>query len=129
MKCSCDSGKPMSECCGPFLSREKVAETPEQLMRSRYSAFCAKDLDYIQKTTDPQALKDFDRAATEAWMNGATFTKLEVLSSSMEGNKGRVEFRATFQMEGKEPEVHHEVSKFRKQGGVWYFRDGKVYGP
>lgn len=97
-------------------------------MRSRYSAFVDKNLDYVQQTTDPQALKDFDRASTEQWMNEATFTKLEVLKATDEGNKGVVEFKAHFTMAGKD-EVHHEISKFRKQSGVWYFRDGKVILP
>ena len=97
-------------------------------MRSRYSAFVDKNLDYVQETTDPQALRDFDRASTEQWMNEATFNKLEVLKATNEGNKGTVEFKAYFTMGGK-PEIHHEISKFRKQAGVWYFRDGKVIPP
>lgn len=125
MKCPCDSGKSKDQCCGPLLEGQDIANSPESLMRSRYAAFCEKNLDYIQSTTDPQALKNFDRSSTEAWMNGATFTKLEVLSSSEEGNKGRVEFRAHFTMDGTN-QVHHEISKFRRQSGVWYFRDGKV---
>jgi SEC-C motif-containing protein len=128
MSCSCNSGKAKDQCCGPLLSGEEVADSPEALMRSRYSAFVEKNLDYVQGTTDPQALKDFDRASTEQWMNEATFTKLEVLKASDEGNKGTVEFKAHFTMAGKD-EVHHEISKFRKQAGVWYFRDGKVIPP
>jgi SEC-C motif-containing protein len=42
------------------------------------------------------------------------------------GNKGMVEFKAHFKTLGQEPQVHHELSKFRKQSGVWYFRDGKT---
>lgn len=128
MSCSCNSGKPKAQCCGPLLAGEQEAKSPEALMRSRYSAFVDKNLDYVQQTTNPQALKDFDRASTEQWMNEATFTKLEVLKATDEGNKGIVEFKAHFTMGGKD-EVHHEISKFRKQSGVWYFRDGKVILP
>lgn len=94
-------------------------------MRSRYTAFCLKNLDYIVETTDPQARFDMDTAGTEEWMKGAEFTKLDVISSSNEGNKGTVEFKAHFKMNGAD-HVHHEVSKFRKQSGTWYFRDGRV---
>jgi SEC-C motif domain protein len=125
MSCTCNSGKSRAECCGPYLEGDADAPTPEALMRSRYSAFCDKNLEYVEATTDPQALSDFDRESTKAWMDGAQFTKLEVLKSSMDGNKGMVEFKAYFTMEGK-PEIHHEISKFRKQSGIWYFRDGKV---
>ena len=128
MSCTCNSGKSRGECCGPFLEGKAEAPTPEALMRSRYSAFCDKNIEYVEQTTDPQARAEFDRAATQAWMEGAQFSKLEVLKTSAEGNKGMVEFKAYFTMEGK-PEVHHEISKFRKQAGVWYFRDGKVILP
>ena len=63
-------------------------------------------------------------------MDGASFSKLEVLKSSMEGTKGLVEFKAHFKMaEPPSEEVHHEVSRFRKQAGVWYFREGRVVPP
>ncbi len=127
--CYCDSSKPYVDCCQPLIEGEADAETPEALMRSRYTAFCLKNLEYVQETTDPQTRYKMDQASTKAWMDNSEFLKLEVLSASSEGNKGTVEFKATFKMEGQEPEVHHEYSKFRRQGGIWYFRDGKNAAP
>lgn len=94
-------------------------------MRSRYSAFALKKIDYVHATTDPQTRGKFDRAGNEAWANSAVFTGLEILGSREEGNKGEVEFRAHFRAEGTE-HVHHEKSRFRREAGRWYFRDGKV---
>ena len=37
-KCPCGSGKTYAACCKKIISGEKKAETPEELMRSRYSA-------------------------------------------------------------------------------------------
>lgn len=127
-KCYCQSEKDFSSCCEPLLKGEVNASGPEALMRSRYTAFCLKNIDYVMETTDPQARLDTDQNATLEWMNSAEFTRLEVLSSRDEGNKGVVEFKAYFKMNGAD-EVHHELSKFRKQGGIWYFRDGKVFPP
>lgn len=96
-------------------------------MRSRYSAFCLKNMDYVKKTTDSQAVMDW--AANEAWAQQAQFTKLVILNSSDEGNKGLVEFQAFYkvEIEGQEQELsHHEVSRFRKHHGVWYYRDGRI---
>lgn len=96
-------------------------------MRSRYSAFCLKNMDYVKKTTDPQAIMDW--AANETWAQEAEFIKLLILKSSDEGNKGLVEFQAFYKMEvkGQRQELsHHEVSRFRKHQGIWYFRDGRV---
>lgn len=96
-------------------------------MRSRYSAFAVKDMDYIRKTTDPQTASQFDFSGNRKWADDCDFNKLEVLASSEDANKGMVEFKATyFSHSQNKEEIHHEVSKFRKQAGVWYYRDGKV---
>ena len=95
-------------------------------MRSRYSAFFAKNMEYILATTDPQTVLDFDMPATLEWAESAEFTGLEILRIQGEGNKGLVEFKATYRINGGLPQIHHEIAKFRKQAGRWYFREGKV---
>lgn len=97
-------------------------------MRSRYCAYREKKYDYLESTTDPQARGDIDWRANREWAEQSTFTKLEVLETSIEKNKGIVEFRAHFHLNADpaSPQIHHEVSTFRKQAGVWYFRDGKA---
>ena len=57
MKCPCCSGQRFKICCGPLLQKKRLATTPLELMRSRYSAFVNNDLEYIQKTMAGQALK------------------------------------------------------------------------
>ncbi len=73
------------------------------------------------QTIDPQKKVDFANKENKAWMEQSEFIGLEVLSSSMDGNKGHVEFKASFVEDGK-TEVHHEKSKFRKLAGIWYYR-------
>jgi len=125
MKCPCGTGKEFEKCCQPFIEGDKTPSTPEELMRSRYTAFCQQKMEYITKTTDPQALGDYDMKANEEWARNSQFLKLEVLQSSQDGNKGMVEFKATFKTGEGVEETHHEISKFRKQAGIWYFRDGR----
>ncbi len=126
MNCYCQSGRTFGACCEPYLGGDQSAPSAEKLMRSRYSAFCTKNIDYVEETTDPQG--DFDREAALGWMNEAEFWKLEILKSSEEGTKGVVEFKAYFRTPAGE-QIHHEVSRFRKQAGVWFFRDGRVIAP
>lgn len=128
MDCACGSGRPFDDCCGPLLDGTAQAPSPEALMRSRYAAYATKNFDYVLATTDPQRRYDFDHDASRAWMNGSTFTGLEILSSAEEGNKGTVEFVARFRTGDGPEETHHERSRFRKQAGRWYFRDGKMVG-
>ncbi len=125
-KCPCGSEKEFDQCCRPLLEGLKPASTPEELMRSRYTAFVLQKMAYIEMTTDPQTRLDFDMKANEDWARSSRFLGLEILKCSQDGNKGLVEFKAHFQVADQAPQVHHEVSKFRQQGGVCYFREGKI---
>ena len=124
--CPCESNKEFSKCCGPLIEQGTKATNPEQLMRSRYTAFTLKNMKYIFETTHPQARGEFDLKSNQEWADQAQFTKLEILNSSVEANKGIVEFRAHFKMKDMDAAIHHEVAYFRKQEGIWYFRDAKI---
>ena len=52
--CSCNSGRAYAQCCKPIHSRERIAATPEELVRARYSAFANRLPDFLIATTDPQ---------------------------------------------------------------------------
>lgn len=121
MPCPCGSNEKYESCCGPYHNGAAVAPNAEKLMRSRYSAFAMKNMNYIIKTTDPVDLVKFDRTANERWMLESEFLKLEILQSSENENQGTVEFQATFKHMGK-VQTHHEVSAFRKINGNWFYR-------
>lgn len=128
MSCYCGNGANYENCCQPLHKKQKVAQSPVELMRSRYSAFCTKDIPYLIETTDPQARGHIDEESYREWAEMADFKKLEVLKYDDLGNKGHVEFKAWYDIKGKEL-LHHEYSKFRKQSGVWYYREGKDLSP
>ena len=48
--CPCKSGKTFGECCGPIISGEKKAETPEALMRARYSSYVTGDVLFLKSS-------------------------------------------------------------------------------
>lgn len=124
MDCPCGTGRPFASCCQPYITGQALPEHAEQLMRSRYSAYVTTDIDYLAATTDPQCLRDFDADGARAWSEKATFTGLEIVAAEETGAKGVVEFKASYDLpEG--PEVHHEVSTFRKTHGKWMFRSGR----
>ena len=57
-KCYCKSGLEFSACCEPFLRVLEVAPTALSLMRSRYSAYCLGDVNYLQATTHDHTWSD-----------------------------------------------------------------------
>ena len=121
-KCFCGSTKSYDQCCKPFHEGKAVPDTPEKLMRSRYSAYVAGKIQYIADTNDASGRDDFDFEAAEAWSKQSEWLGLEIVAA--QGNE--VEFRARFKSNGKET-VHHEVSLFRFDEGEkrWYYLDGK----
>jgi SEC-C motif-containing protein len=124
-KCPCGTESQYDSCCGLYHSGEENAPTAEKLMRSRYCAFIKKEYDYLEETLDPQTALDFDHEGNRKWAERVHLVKLEILRAEENGNKAVVEFKAHFKENDSEL-LHHEISKFRKQAGIWYFREGKV---
>lgn len=123
--CPCGTGKLFEDCCHPLITGAAKAPSPEALMRSRYSAFARKEMNYIEQTTDPATRSSFDWSANRLWAMQANFTKLEVLWATEDGDHGEVEFKAHFMM-NLAPHVHHEFSIFRRKSGVWYYSEGRT---
>jgi SEC-C motif-containing protein len=125
--CDCGDPRPFERCCGPFLAGA-AAPTAEQLMRSRYTAYVRREIDYLVATHDPDSRDTVDRAATERWANESEWLGLQVLATEAGGpddDTGIVEFVARYRNKGHEL-PHHERSRFRKLDGRWYYVDGEA---
>ena len=118
--CYCGNPASFSECCQRFISGKEFPETPEQLMRSRYSAYAAGEIDYLIDSTHPSTRKLYSRTEMARWMRSNKWLKLEIIKS----DGALVEFKAHFVEGLKSPEIHHERSTFQKENGRWYFLDG-----
>ncbi|MBC87449.1 MAG: hypothetical protein CL677_09770 [Bdellovibrionaceae bacterium] len=125
--CACGRGPQLTECCLPIIKGERPAETAEELMRARYTAFTLKDMDFVAETHDPATRDENDMEANSKWANEAEFVGLEVLDTELgqaKDSKGYVEFRAQFKQAGK-TQSHHERSLFLKKKGKWFFSEAK----
>ncbi|MEY3667680.1 MAG: hypothetical protein RL572_1220 [Pseudomonadota bacterium] len=123
--CRCDSGKPFARCCGPFLSGREQARTPKQLMRSRYTAYALGGHgDYLMKTWHPGTVGPLSAEildeVTLDWRG------LEILDEDQKGDRGRVDFKATYVDEAGNSHVHHEHSAFLRVKGKWLYVEGKM---
>lgn len=123
--CPCGLDKSYTRCCARFINGKAIPATPEELMRSRYVAFTKANIEYIKKTMRPPASLDFDEEGAQAWSARVKWLGLEIVHSSMDGNKGEVEFRALF-ADGDEHRLMHELSIFTKgEDNKWYYVDGE----
>jgi len=120
--CPCGGGRGgarYGECCGPFLAGAP-APTPEQLMRSRFTAFALGDAAYLSETWHPSTAPErLDLDAALHW------ERLEIVRAEATATRGTVEFRALWRP-GATRGVLHEVSRFRFAAGRWYYVDGEV---
>ncbi len=123
--CPCNSGSSYFDCCEPYLNGGEVAATAESLMRSRYTAYVICNVGYLLKTwhpsTRPQAI---DPATIPEWYG------LHIIATEdgAEGDdQGIVEFKAT-SLSVKKTWRLHEVSRFVKEEGQWFYVNGDVKG-
>jgi SEC-C motif-containing protein len=88
-----------------------LATTPEQLMRSRFSAYALGEVDHVFRTWHPRTRPD-DLAPDPR----LTWTRLEVLDATGD----EVEFLAHYETPSG-PGVLHERSTFEQRGGRWVY--------
>jgi SEC-C motif domain protein len=128
--CPCGSGKSYEECCEKLHSGQERAASAELLMRARYSAFEKNEIDFIEKTHKP-GTTDFDREEAQKWATQSTWLGLDVvktLKGSESDQEGIVEFKAHYSNEEGNKFQHHEIAKFEKIDGHWFYSDGDVVG-
>ena len=130
-QCPCGKSKPFEACCGKFLSGKQAAKTPEQLMRSRYTAYALGGCgQYLMATWFPVSAQGL--SADELSEKTQEWTRLEVISSSQQGDKATVEFKAYFtapnalNLDAGQEDVMHEVSEFVRIKSKWYYIGGNV---
>lgn len=116
-------------CCEPYLTGKKHPESPETLMRSRYTAYTQANIDYIKKTMRGKALMGFDELEARRWANRVHWIKLTVFASFMEDSThAYVEFEASF-IDDAYVKSLHENSNFSYEQGQWYYISGTLLPP
>lgn len=125
--CICGKSKPFGACCEPLLSGRQYAKTPEQLMRSRYSAYALGGYGgYLLATWLSVTAQGL--TAEELSEKSLDWQKLRVISSSQKGDAGTVEFEAWYRksLNSNELDVMHEVSEFVRIQSRWLYVGGRV---
>lgn len=121
-----------ANCCEPFITKKKKAPTAESMMRSRYSAYVVKNIDYIDETQVAVEHEKFDKAEALKWAESSEWSGLEIKKTSKgeaADNAGTVEFVAHYKDKASGTELrHHETSLFQKKDGEWKFKEGQIHG-
>jgi len=126
MLCYCNSKKSYNECCELIISGKQDAETAEQLMRSRYSAYVVANVNYLMDSHHPNTRPVKERKNIIKWTKSIIWVSLEIISKQKGqqiDTEGNVEFKALYIENGK-LEYIHEDSYFVKENNKWYYKSG-----
>jgi SEC-C motif-containing protein len=118
--CYCGHSLSFENCCQPIINGIKKASSAEELMRSRYSAYCTQAADYLVNTTHLSTRKFHKKSDILEWSKSNDWLKLEIIAA----NETTVEFKAFYLYENGKAQMHHEKSTFIFEDGNWFYVDG-----
>ena len=121
--CYCGYANTFENCCKPLINSIKSVKSAEELMRSRYSAYCTQEADYLVNTTHLSTRKFHKKAAILDWSQSNNWLKLEVIVAT----ETIVEFKAYYLNENFKATNHHERSRFKNENGTWFYVDGDFF--
>jgi SEC-C motif-containing protein len=122
--CPCGAAAPYVQCCGRFHAGALHLQAPDAaaLMRSRYSAFVLGLHDYLLATWHPRTRP----ASLDADPDSLKWLGLELRRhASTDADHATVEFVARSKLGGRAHRLH-EVSRFVREDGRWYYLDGDM---
>ncbi|MCH9633078.1 MAG: hypothetical protein S4CHLAM6_14290 [Chlamydiae bacterium] len=128
--CPCNAEKSYKNCCYLLHTKERKAQNPLELMKSRFSAYAMDLPDYIIETTHPNNplyLNDkskWKQSINESY-SGVLFKKLEILEHTHNEDEGYVTFMATLEKLGQDISFQ-ERSYFIFEHSNWYYLNGTL---
>lgn len=123
-QCPCGSGLAYMSCCEQLHSGRVIAGSAKQLMRSRYSAFVKKRVNYLIATLHPSKRTPQTEVDIRQTMDSCCWVRLNILETqggTSGDTEGIVEFIAAYETDS--PGLLHERSRFRQEEGRWYYLD------
>ena len=91
-------------------------------MRSRYSAFALRLIDYLIFTSSKALNSQQSRKNLRHWAKANTWMNLEILYASND----QVTFKAYYKDQNQQKQVHHERSYFIREDGQWKYDKGLI---
>lgn len=122
--CYCGSGLSYLNCCQPLHSGAQQALTAEQLMRSRYSAYCTGDYDYLAASHHPSTRGGDEYQPPLQPLDWAYLEILACHRGKAGDERGQVEFIAWYLNPNGELQPLHERSRFVRVDRQWLYLDG-----
>lgn len=123
--CFCGSQQLYADCCEPFHLKAKQPQTPEQLMRARYSAYAVKNAAFVRESYAKEKQAENSLSEIKDFATSCRFINLTVLDSGYNDETGFVKFKAHYFYQDLYCELA-EHSKFIKEDEQWRYLDGEI---
>ncbi|RLV60608.1 hypothetical protein D5018_05770 [Parashewanella curva] len=123
--CPCGFQEPYQDCCYALHNQTRYANSPEELMRSRYSAFVKRNFEYIIATQD-EAFHPGITAEQLATPPLPYWLALNVIESTQNAHSGTVTFKAWYCLSNQLDAIF-EKSNFILKDGRWFYTDGEHF--
>ncbi|MBU2871266.1 YchJ family metal-binding protein [Colwellia sp. E2M01] len=128
MHCPCGSTLLFSQCCQPFITNndeQKLPSSPEQLMRSRFSAYAIKNGQYIFDTYGKAQQVNLTVSDIQSWADECIWVALVIHNTLSNDTINTVEFSAYYIVDNTLCELR-EVSNFAVEQDKWRYIDGDI---
>lgn len=117
--CPCGLDSPYTDCCGRLIRGGGYADTAEDLMRARYTAFVMEEWKFLVNTLcagerSGKTPEDFKKG-----LEGLKWHGLEIHGTQGGGigdDEGEVEFVARYSQKGEDKSIHERAVFFRERG-------------
>ncbi len=120
--CYCGNRQPYEDCCMRIHLDQKQAQTAEQLMRARYSAFAVQDINFLYESFYVATRGFQNKKEIQKWAEESKWLQLQIVRT----NINTVEFEAHYLDAQLNLQIHHEISRFKQTEGIWYYVDGDL---
>lgn len=120
--CPCGSGRPLAQCCEPLMHSRIPAQSAEQLMRSRYTAYCLRHEDWLRASWHPSTRP---APGTSLADPAIKWLGLQIHDHQPGLHESHVCFTATCKISGRLQRMN-ENSRFVLENGLWLYVDGQV---
>lgn len=125
--CPCGSARAFRDCCAQYIEGSS-APTAEALMRSRYSAFTVGNLDYIERTSTPDAAHLFNRIDMELSLPDIEWLGIEVHGTNgggLDDTTGEVSFAVRYRYQSR-TFTQVEKASFKRADGIWLYDKSEI---
>jgi len=127
--CPCGSEIDLSKCCLPVIQGKRKAETAEELLRARYTAFTQGAVDFILDSHHSKTRHEVKREEIADWSTNSDWLGMKVVqkeAGTATDLEGKIVFGAQYRTKGEEKiNEHWEQAIFEKENGAWRFLDAR----